>query len=163
MQRIFPVLMLAGVGLAGMGLGRGGDAFAQQPIGNGAASKPMIKVEVRDPKRPQAQCNDGSPPVFYFQPGSGPDRNKWVIYLEGGTACMSDASCKQRAVSKPYLVTGSKVPATMIAKGILSTQTSANPDFAHYNHVLAHYCSSDFWAGDTERRIGDATWQFRGR
>ena len=46
---------------------------------------------------------------------------------------------------------------------LLSTVPEVNPDFANYNHVFLHYCSSDAYAGDTQRRIGAATWQFRGR
>ena len=29
--------------------------------------------------------------------------------------------------------------------------------------MFLHYCSSDGYAGDTERKIGPATWQFRGK
>jgi hypothetical protein len=47
--------------------------------------------------------------------------------------------------------------------GILSPLAPVNPDFSRYNQVFAHYCSSDFWAGATDRRIGDATWHFQGK
>jgi hypothetical protein len=33
---------------------------------------------------PNALCNDGTLPIVYFQAGTADDRNKWVIYLQGG-------------------------------------------------------------------------------
>jgi hypothetical protein len=55
------------------------------------------------------------------------------------------------------------LPPTITGDGILSTVPAVNPDFAAYTHVFLHYCSSDAYAGDAERRIGPATWQFRGK
>lgn len=112
---------------------------------------------------PYALCNDGSAPVFYFRPGSGSDSEKWIIYFQGGGGCTDEVSCQARAVEKKNLTTASRMPATMNHEGLLSPLPSVNPDFHSYAHVYVHYCSSDFWAGAAERRIGDATWYFSGR
>ena len=64
---------------------------------NAERSAPMSLVTISVPGMPNALCNDGSLPIVYFQAGSAADRNKWVIYLQGGGGCASDASCTGRA------------------------------------------------------------------
>ncbi len=133
-----------------------GPAVAQQ-------SAPMTRQEVSVASRPNAVCNDGSKPVFYFQPGSGAGRNKWVFWFEGGGGCSSDASCKARGENSRDLTTSKERPnATLVPEGILSTVPEVNPDFANWAHVYVHYCTSDRYAGDAVRQIDGATWQFRG-
>lgn len=44
-------------------------------------------------------CNDGSLPVFYFEPGSGDGADKWFIFLEGGGGCGNPADCRERALT----------------------------------------------------------------
>ena len=122
----------------------------------------MIKQVIKVAARPKAVCNDGSAPIFYFSPGSGDDRNKWILFLQGGAGCMSDKVCAERQSKQQNLVTASAAPASKVDDGLLSTSKSVNLDFADFAHVYVHYCSSDFWAGDGERKIGGKTWQFRG-
>jgi hypothetical protein len=51
--------------------------------------------------------------------------------------------------------------------GIFSSQKSINPDFYSYNHVLVHYCSSDFWRGQGVQKVINPTtnekWWFSGQ
>jgi hypothetical protein len=133
--------------------------------GSAAAQRSAImpRVTVEHPGHPDAVCNDGSKPVFYYHQGAGADRDKWVIYLQGGGGCASEPACMRRAENDPTLVSSRDMPATIIGDGIISTVPTVNPDFANYNHVFLHYCSSDAYAGDTARTIGGATWQFRGK
>jgi hypothetical protein len=153
------VQAIVSVGLALIGVG----AFAQQGGPGAGQAQPMTRQVINAATYPDARCNDGTPFTYYFRPGFGADRNKWVIHLQGGTACTSDASCQERAKETPNLVTAAGMPPAMSPLGLLSADKGANPDFASFNQVLAHYCSSDFWAGDTEHKVGNAIWQFRGR
>jgi hypothetical protein len=128
-------------------------------------SAPMARQEISVPGHPSAHCNDGTLPILYFQPGSGDDRRKWVIYFQGGGGCATDGACLGRAEVSHDLTSSNdaNLPNTLVADGILSSLATVNPDFATYNHVFLHYCSSDAYAGDTERKIGPDTWQFRGK
>ena len=128
-------------------------------------SAPMIRQQISVPGFPNALCNDGTLPIVYFQAGTGDDRNKWVIYLQGGGGCATDTACADRAKGTHDLVSSDDVnlPTILVADGILSTVNSVNPDFAGYTHVFVHYCSSDAYAGDAVRTINGASWQFRGK
>jgi hypothetical protein len=128
-------------------------------------SLPLVEQTINLPGFPTALCNDGTLPVFYYQPGSGDDRNKWVILFQDGSGCTTDAACTTRGRGNRYFISGigPDIPSTTIPDGILSTLPAVNPDFAHFNHVFLHYCSSDGYAGDTERVIDGTTWQFRGK
>ncbi len=121
-----------------------------------------VKHEVRDARKRQAVCNDGSPAIFYFQPGGGADRHKWIVFFQGGGGCVTDAACTSRWSEKHKLMTSSGAPMRLALRGLLSGDTSENPDFAGFNRVLVHYCSSDAWAGDAERTLGGRKLEFRG-
>jgi len=43
---------------------------------------------------------------------------------------------------------------------ILSTDSTANPDLYHYNHILVPYCSSDLWLGDDDRFGNNTYFEF---
>ena len=111
----------------------------------------LTRYVISVPGMPTAICNDGTLPVFYYQPGLDPDRNKWLIVFQDGGSCTTDAACATRGRGNRYNLTGvgSDIPPTVTGDGILSQQASINPDFAGYNHVFLHYCSSDGYAGDT--------------
>src|SRR3990170_3449932 len=74
---------------------------------------PLQKITVRDAARRQAVCNDGSPAVYYFRPGSGAGANRWVIFLVGGGFCFSVDSCWLREILNPELMTSTDKPATV--------------------------------------------------
>ncbi len=135
--------------------------------GNAAESATVLTRQViAVPGLPNALCNDGSPPVFYFRPGYADDLDKWLIVLQDGGACASDAACTTRGRNTNRYFLSSTVPEvsdTFTADGILSLLPTVNPDFARFNHVLLHYCSSDAYAGDTERMVDGNLWQFRGK
>lgn len=125
-------------------------------------SRPLRKYVVRNASSRKAVCNDGTPAVFYYRPGRGKDKTKWVIFLEGGGACSSDAECIERYNSTRDLMSSANYPDQIERGGILSTSKRLNPDFSKFNHVFVQYCSSDTWLGDTERNIAGVNVQFRG-
>jgi hypothetical protein len=136
---------------------RGGTAAESPP--------PLTRQVISVPGFPTALCNDGSPPVFYFRPGSQEDSNSWLIVFQDGGACASDATCANRGRGNRYNLSSDvpEVGPTFSTDGILSPLSGVNPDFSRFNHVFLHYCSSDAYAGDTERQVDGATWQFRGK
>lgn len=52
-----------------------------------------------DPEMRYYLCNDGTLPVFYFEPGQGEGANKWFIFLEGGGGCAGPGDCRDRALT----------------------------------------------------------------
>ena len=122
-----------------------------------------VKHEVKDAGKKHAVCNDGSPAAFYFRPGKEPNRNKWIIFLQGGGACGTDHDCSMRWKDEHNLMTSSGLPMRKQEPGLLSDDEQENPDFGRYTLVVVHYCSSDGYAGDTERMVDGRLLQFRGR
>jgi hypothetical protein len=129
----------------------------------------VVKPAERDPTRwAQARCNDGSPFAFRisFPPTPSP---VWVIQLEGGGYC-DDATmpCSEReARLTTTLPLPDRASRPLATQGIFSRDVARNPTFASANHVLAHYCSSDFWHGaTTELRpsaVSPGGWYYSGR
>jgi hypothetical protein len=122
----------------------------------------LKKYEVQNATARKAVCNDGSPAVYYFRPGAGEGRKKWVIFLQGGGACSSDAECAERWKNQRGLMTSNGANETAHFDGIFSLNKQHNPDFADFNHVHVKYCSSDTFLGDTEHTINGQRVQFRG-
>ena len=114
-----------------------------------------------------ALCNDGSAPVFWYRPGSGAGARSWVIWLQGGGQCTSQASCAARARGAAGSLTSAGFAAGAGA-GVLSPNPVTNPLLYNANAVLIHYCSSDDWSGGRGTAAAfdpddPATWHFQGR
>jgi len=129
----------------------------------------VVEPAERDPTRwAQARCNDGTP--FGFRLSLAPTPSPvWVIQLEGGGYC-DDASmpCSERdARLTTTLPAQDRDIGALVTRGIFSRDATVNPTFADANHVLAHYCSSDFWHGaTTELRpsaVSPGGWFYSGR
>ncbi|CAI5963743.1 unnamed protein product [Closterium sp. NIES-64] len=73
-----------------------------------------------------AKCLDGSPPGYYFRPGTGSGRRKWQVYLPGGGWCAWFG-------------------------GILSAHETENPVFNNWNLVRLVYCDGGGYAGTRGR------------
>jgi hypothetical protein len=123
---------------------------------------PLQRFTVRDAAQRHAVCNDGSPAVYYFRPGSGSGANRWVIFLVGGGFCFSVNSCILRQILTPELMTSTDKPATFIVPGLLSDLRGQNPDFYNANHVGIVYCSSDLWSGNNPASGATGGYEFRG-
>jgi hypothetical protein len=118
---------------------------------------------------PDALCNDGTIPAFWYRPGSGSGISTWVIWLGGGGNCESVASCANRvSTTGGRLLISSNGFAPTPGKGVTSYYSDINPMLYNANVMYADYCSSDTWAGNrkstTAFNINDSnTWNFEGR
>lgn len=108
-----------------------------------------------------AVCLDGSPYAFYTRPSitNASDKSKWVVFMEGGGWCGSDANCAQRALTP------------------LGSSTSYGPDpgpteadvlfndFPDAVAVYAKYCDGGSWTGNVTEPITVGRQQiwYRGR
>jgi hypothetical protein len=129
------------------------------------------RLIVQNATERQALCNDGSPAVYYFRP-SPTENDRWVIHLQGGSACTSPESCAERwgisgEVSNvndfdSHRMSNCDEPVVDTFQGILSTEQEKNPDFYDWNLVLIEYCSSDTHNGDAAPSA-DREWYFRGK
>jgi hypothetical protein len=143
---------------------RGRGAAAGTPArgrGDGSGT-PGVKHEVKDASKRGAVCNDGSPAAFYLRPGRDPDRGKWILFFQGGAGCATDSDCSTRWKEEHNLMTSTGLPTRRQEPGLFSDDETENPDFARFTVVVIHYCSSDVYAGDTERRVDGRMLQFRG-
>ncbi|MCE9576783.1 MAG: pectinacetylesterase family protein [Deltaproteobacteria bacterium] len=106
-----------------------------------------------------AVCNDGSPGIYYLRRGTGCGATRWVIGLEGGGSCSSDAECAARTQG---LTSSIDKPATLTLHGIFDGDATANPDFFTSNEVYVDYCTSDNWAGHRAASAATNNFAFRG-
>jgi hypothetical protein len=69
----------------------------QGTVGGLAAGADLQRYTIDNSKFPHAVCNDGTPAIFYFGAATTvADRNKWIIFLQGGGACVSGQQCAER-------------------------------------------------------------------
>ena len=122
----------------------------------------------RASKWEDALCNDGSPFGMIVSEAK-PKSDVWVIKVVGGYFCDDEVvPCSQR---KPVLTKGPGKPdgarSPMLQIGLHSRDPSINPDFYDANHVVMHYCSSDYWLGEETKKqetSGSSNgWHFSGR
>ncbi len=116
-----------------------------------------------------ALCADGTQPTYWYRPGFSTGANVWVIWLEGGGACDSQAECAYRLTKPQYAsqLTSNGWVATP-GQGLISWLMSENPALFDANTILLHYCSSDAWTGTklsgVPFNINDSsTWNFAGK
>lgn len=110
-----------------------------------------------------AVCLDGTPPAYALQEGIGEAANNWIIYLEGGGWCASEAECLFRTTKD----VGSsnrwqKEQSCLIA--MLSDQQNENPYFFNWTRVYVRYCDGSSYVGDREEPFieSNTTVYFRG-
>jgi hypothetical protein len=123
-----------------------------------------VKPAIRSPERwATARCNDGTPFAFVARIAGKPSKS-WVIHLEGGGYCDEvSMPCASRARDLTTTIPeADRAPSTRAPSGIFSRDPSVNPAFASANHVFAHYCSSDFWSGNSTEQRGKLSWYFSG-
>ena len=130
----------------------------------------------RNISNPRAVCNDFSRAGYFIRRQAG--SSKWVIFLESGGLCYSAESCNSRFVRpdiigegmslrqawessglseekriSPFMTSMSTIGSTKGVHGrdLLDMDSSRNPSFYNYNHVLIPYCSSDAWLANDSR------------
>ena len=127
------------------------------PAGNWS----LVKLQSAATGPEHAVCLDGSPYAFYMRPSitNASDNSKWVVFMEGGGWCGSDANCAQRALTP------------------LGSSTSYGPDpgpteadalfddFGDAVAVYAKYCDGGSWTGNVTEPItvGKQQIWYRGR
>jgi len=150
-----------------------------------ANAKQLIFVD--NTQYPLAKCNDGSPAAFVLRRGLNTASNRWIIDLQAGSSCYTQAGCLLRWQTdtsngtEPAQLTGTEYWGTAAAPnkkaladimeddaGILSPSSDTNPDFWDATVVRVLYCSSDnFYGGGAAQGAfspsNPATWNFQGR
>jgi hypothetical protein len=129
---------------------------------------PLLRRTIDVGVYPEARCNDGSAAVMYIRPanaayGGNPIVNssrKWLIFLDGGGGCHDADQCLLdrwcggggQVFDRAGKMSSAAAPAAIRGFGIFSLQPPAPAvnQFADYNHVLVHYCSSDNWIGSAK-------------
>jgi len=121
------------------------------------------------PKDSAAVCLDGSPAGYYIRPGVGPGASVFLVELEGGGWCISDADCLARAAtdigsSKHWPPTGCP-GMDGGSNGLFSRDCGVNPQFCNATAVHASYCDGASFAGhrDAPVNVGGSEIFFRGR
>ena len=110
--------------------------------------------------QPGGHCLDGSPAGYYLSSNVGTssiDTKTWVITMDGGGACTTESSCKQRAKSdKGSSTTWSSSDEYRACKKspLYCTNCTTNPLFCNATQVRVPYCSGDGHRGN--RTTADA-------
>ena len=133
-------------------------ACGQQGVAGGlGAGTDLFRVTLDNARFPDALCNDGTPGIFYYGKWTKEeDKDKWIIFLQGGGSCASGQLCAQRwcGIETNY---GMDKMSTSLSKPAIRGGGFLNPDannrFSGWNRVLIFYCSSDAWSGTSTRTI----------
>lgn len=104
---------------------------------------------VRHAKDKGAVCLDGSAPGYHFRSGFGSGSNNWVLHIEGGGWCNTVASCLIRKTTA--LGSSNYMERQVRFSGILSHDSSQNPDFFDWNKVKLRYCDGASFAGNSQK------------
>lgn len=131
---------------------------------------------------PNVRCNDGSTPAMYVSEGNGFDRDKWIIYLQGGGSCGNEAACLDRwqsrgsqpnygiqkmSTSVPQVIwdavhtsapngwtlQGVNYQIPETIKGTGIFAPTAGNNFRDWTKVFVYYCSSDDWTGQNNNHL----------
>jgi hypothetical protein len=87
-----------------------------------------------------AACLDGSPPGYWIdKAGATSNASKWVIHAQGGGWCWNEAECAGRAKGALGSSKGWGQTTSCYGKcdGILSKNSTENPDFSSWNRKSA--------------------------
>ena len=132
---------------------------------SGQAEIPLLRRRIDVGLYPDARCNDGSPAVMYIRPANAAynqnpivnPSSKWLIFLDGGGGCHDADQCLLerwcggggRVFDRAGKMSSVNAPEAILGFGIFSLSPPPGfvNQFAGYNHVLVHYCSSDSWTG----------------
>jgi len=112
---------------------------------------------------PSTHCLDGSPAGFYFSPAPSKSTKEWVIFLEGGGACITESDCKARA--QTVLGSSKDWPSSLsLPDNVLSSNCTVNPIWCNAMRVFVPYCTGDVHLGGRTSSNND-TWglYFSGR
>lgn len=150
--------------------------FAFRPFRPAMPGIPMLRHTVDTSAYRLARCNDGSPAVMYIRPANAAyagnpviePSTRWLIFFDGGGGCRDARSCLEerwcggggRVFDQAGKMSSRGAPrAIREVGGIWTLQPPGGivNQFAQYNQVLVHYCSSDSWSGSARLRGLSAT------
>ena len=159
----FAAMLVAAVAATGAGAQPIGTALTCGNPGAAGVLAPgttLFRFDLDTAQYPQALCNDGSGAVIYVRAARNTaNQNRWHIHFQGGGGCMGDQDCADRWCSFGTNFGSAKMstvgaPYGVAQAGIFSTR-GMNP-LRKWNHVLVHYCSSDYWTGGGTTRLANA-------
>jgi len=101
-------------------------------------------------------CLDGTQSGYYYSKASSANGTKWVIALEGGGECVTNASCADRALGD--LGSSAGWAPTMGLGQLQSSWDGENPDCFDWHHVYLKYCTGDLFMGTVETPDSDNQW-----
>nr|GMD93254.1 pectin acetylesterase 7 isoform X2 [Ipomoea batatas] len=108
-----------------------------------------VSITTMDDAVPKgAVCLDGSPPAYYFDKGQGNGTDNWLIYLEGGGWCVNHTDCKGR--TEQGLGSSTRRLRNMSFYGIISKNSTENPEFHNWNKIYVVYCDGSSYTGDMD-------------
>lgn len=119
-------------------------------------AEPLYRNEIRDAVSRKAVCNDGSPGIYFFRPGSGGGAKRWVIWLECRVGWCTGPYCDGTSLDRTDVLEG-------FQDGLLSSFECQNPDFYNANVVYMINCSRDLFSGNNTFVGGAGPIHFRGR
>jgi hypothetical protein len=132
-------------------------------------SAAMYRVVVQNAAARRALANDGTPAIFYHRAAAVPTA-KWLVFLQGGDACVNAATCLTRWEDARFLMTTNDAKhyppvRTDWHTNFCSNNASRSP-FYDFNIAFVPYVTSDVWVGNASRADIKKTgmpWQFNGR
>ena len=111
-----------------------------------------------------AVCLDGSQPGIYLRNGTGSDRSKWIVFLQGGGWCHDAETCYGRSSTALGSSTCYRRYLTSV-QGLLSNQAKNNPDFYKWTVAFIPYCDGSSFTGNRDKpfKFKNKRLYFRGR
>jgi len=96
-----------------------------------------------------ASCLDGTPPGYYYAPGSGKGMSSWYIHHMGGGWCTTMETCYDRSFQGLGSTNG--YPDTYdLDDGYFSEDPAVNPLMATWNKSLFIYCDGSSFSGNNQ-------------
>ena len=133
----------------------------------GAASAATAQRVGPETGYPKAQCLDGSPGLYYFEPGSDDGVSKFFIFHQGGGFCQSDDSCLDRSSGTLGSTKSDSDEKDLESLGNLkfSRDAAKNPLMYNWNHVYFRYCDGGYYSGQREepKVVQQTSLFYRGR
>jgi hypothetical protein len=132
--------------------------------------------KINHSKFPEARCLDGTPPAFFYRPGTGSGVDKFHIHHESGGWCTNLHDCYHRSnnflgstdklpltnhdlrfcTSSYRGVDGEKIPRPCFFdgyRGLMSSDPETNPVAHNWNSVYIRYCDGGSYAGNVKEPV----------